>query len=53
MTTAKYDVLIIGGGLVGASLVCALENTIRQYNLKVALVESHNLDEPRGYSTGL
>ena len=52
MTTAKYDVLIIGGGLVGASLVCALENTIRQYNLKVALVESHNLDEPRDTPPG-
>lgn len=52
MTAARYDVLVIGGGLVGASLVCALENTIRKHSLKVALVESHNLDEPRDAPPG-
>ncbi|KEQ19347.1 2-octaprenyl-6-methoxyphenyl hydroxylase [Endozoicomonas numazuensis] len=45
--TGKYDVLIIGGGLVGASLLCALESAINQYELKVALVETHSIDEAR------
>lgn len=45
--TAVYDVLIIGGGLVGASLACALEPVVRQYQLKVALVETHDLEQPR------
>lgn len=47
MMVEKYDILIIGGGLVGASLVCALEPTIKAHNLKVGLVESHDLSEPR------
>ncbi len=42
-----YDVLIVGAGLVGASLACALENSVRDHDLKVALVEPHDLDEPR------
>lgn len=39
-----FDVLIVGAGLVGASLVCALEPLIRQYQLNCALVEPHDLD---------
>ena len=43
----QFDVLIIGGGLVGASLLCALESTARQFQLKVGLIETHDIDEPR------
>ena len=38
-TTTDCDVLIIGGGLVGASLACALENS----GLAVHVVEAHPL----------
>ncbi len=43
----RYDVLIVGGGLVGSSLACALEPLVHNYGLKIALVETHSLDEPR------
>ncbi|MCW5618478.1 MAG: UbiH/UbiF family hydroxylase [Nitrosomonas sp.] len=33
----KFDMVVIGGGLVGASLVAALKNS----GLKIALIESH------------
>ncbi|MDG4552311.1 MAG: 2-octaprenyl-6-methoxyphenyl hydroxylase [Candidatus Contendobacter sp.] len=36
MTTSDYDLLIIGGGLVGASLACALSGR----NLRIGLVEA-------------
>ena len=42
-----FDLLIVGAGLVGASLVCALEPLIRQYHLRCALVEPLDLDEPK------
>ena len=42
-----FDVLIVGAGLVGSSLVCALESAINDHGLKVALVESIDLAEPR------
>ncbi|WP_448215772.1 2-octaprenyl-6-methoxyphenyl hydroxylase [Endozoicomonas sp. 2B-B] len=48
--TGKYDVLIIGGGLVGASLLCALASAIDEHGLKVALVETHSIDEARDTS---
>ncbi len=36
--TEKYDIIIIGGGLVGASLVAALKN---HTDKKIAVVEAH------------
>lgn len=44
---SDFDVLIVGAGLVGSSLVCALESAIKDDGLKVALVESCDLNEPR------
>ncbi len=45
-----YDLVIIGGGMVGASLACALRPLIDQYRWKVAIVEANPLpvrsDEP-------
>ena len=38
----KNDILIIGGGLVGASLACALENL----GLRITIVESTPFDSP-------
>ena len=43
----EFDVLIVGAGLVGASLACALEKLVLNHGLKVALVEPHDLQEPR------
>ncbi len=43
----NYDVLIIGGGLVGASLVCALAPFARLQGLTMALVETHDLTKPK------
>ena len=42
-----FDLLVVGAGLVGASLVCALEPLVRQYQLRCALVEPLDLDEPK------
>ena len=36
MTQTDYDLLIIGGGLIGASLVCALAGQ----DLRIALIEA-------------
>ncbi len=35
-----YDIAIIGGGLVGASLACALEGFAREHNWSIAVVEA-------------
>ena len=45
--TPTYDVLIVGGGLVGGSLACALS----QVSLKVAVIEAGSLarDQPPSY----
>lgn len=39
----QYDLVIIGGGMVGASLACALLPTARALNLRMALVEAQSL----------
>lgn len=41
-----FDVLIIGAGLVGSSLACALSDLVRQHGLRLALVECHDLNQP-------
>lgn len=43
-----FDVVIVGGGMVGASLACSLLPAIRQYGLKVAIVESFALRADNG-----
>ncbi|MGB1271963.1 MAG: 2-octaprenyl-6-methoxyphenyl hydroxylase, partial [Endozoicomonas sp.] len=47
VASMDFDVLVIGAGLVGASLVCGLESSIRQQGLRLALVETHDLDSIR------
>jgi len=42
---ASFDVVIIGGGMVGASLASALLPAIREHGLKVALIETFALPE--------
>ena len=40
-----YDVVIVGGGMVGASLACALLPRAAELKLKVAVIESQPLPE--------
>ena len=44
---SDFDVLVVGAGLVGSSLVCALETAVNDHGLNVALVETFDLQEPR------
>ncbi len=44
----SFDLLIVGAGMVGASLLCALLPVIREQGLKVAVVEAFAL--PESYS---
>ncbi|WP_083000201.1 2-octaprenyl-6-methoxyphenyl hydroxylase [Halomonas sp. GT] len=43
--TLTHDVVIVGGGLVGASLGCALAPLIERYGWRVAIVEASALPE--------
>jgi 2-octaprenyl-6-methoxyphenol hydroxylase len=45
LTKNNFDLIIIGGGLAGASLACALRHVVlRHATLKIALVEAHPLN---------
>lgn len=44
--TQRVDMAIIGGGLVGASLGCALAGLIEQHGLSVAVIEAAPLSTP-------
>ena len=42
---AQYDLIVCGGGMVGASLVVALQSAAEQFGLRIALVEQNRLPE--------
>ncbi len=43
MASRDYDLIVCGGGLVGASLVCALLPSARQLGLSIALIEQSEI----------
>lgn len=47
MASESVDIAIVGGGLVGASLGCALAPLIRRAGLRVAVIEAAPLGESR------
>lgn len=44
VNTPLYDVLVVGGGLVGASLVCALGSTPILKHLKIGVIDGEALN---------
>lgn len=40
---AQFDLVIVGGGMVGASLLCALSPLVSRYGLRVAIIEAFPL----------
>lgn len=45
MSAEQYDIAIIGGGLVGASLACALEGFARDHHWSIAVIEAVPMPE--------
>lgn len=45
---SHYDLVIIGGGMVGASLVCALLPVAKKLNLSIALIEQQPIPTQEG-----
>jgi len=43
--TKDFDVIIVGGGLVGASLACALASANLKTVLKIAVIENYKFDD--------
>lgn len=43
--TQEFDIAIIGGGLVGASLACALEGFAREHQWSIAVIEAVAMPE--------
>ena len=43
-TDNHFDLIIIGGGLAGASLACALKSAAADTQLKIAVVEAFALN---------
>lgn len=42
--TKHYDIVIVGGGLVGASLCLALAGTAKTYGLSIAILDAAPID---------
>jgi len=43
----NFDVIIVGGGLVGASLACALASAKLEIPLKIAIIENYAFDDEK------
>jgi len=48
----NYDIVIVGGGLVGASLCLALAGTAKAYGLSIALLDAASIDSTTPTAAG-
>ena len=48
----RYDIVIVGGGLVGASLCLALSGTAQRYGLTIAVLDAAKIDDTVPTSAG-